>query len=86
MLHEIQWDMNAKRVVIKGLNYVGYVIDYGAVFCTVRLLSGTLMFVPRNLIQVMKERTDSISLQPGQKDYPVIRTARCRKGFCKSVP
>jgi hypothetical protein len=48
--------MNAKRVVIKGLNYVGYVIDYGAVFCTVRLLSGTLVFVPRNLIQGKKMR------------------------------
>jgi len=46
--------MIAKTVVIKGLNYVGYVIDYGPVFCTVRLLSGTLVFVPRNLIQVRK--------------------------------
>jgi hypothetical protein len=46
--------MIAKSVMIKGLNYVGYVIEYGAVFCTVRLLSGTLVFVPRKLIQVRK--------------------------------
>jgi hypothetical protein len=55
-LPKLQHNMTTKRVMIKGLNYIGYVIDYGAVFCTVRLPSGTLFLVPRNLIQKKKER------------------------------
>jgi uncharacterized membrane protein len=55
-LPKLQQKMIAKRVMIKGINYVGYVIDYRPVFCTVRLLSGTIFFVPRNLIQNKKEK------------------------------
>jgi len=46
--------MNAENVKITSLNYVGRVIEYGEVFCTVRLPSGTLIFAPRNLLKPVK--------------------------------
>jgi hypothetical protein len=46
--------MIAKIVIIKGLNYVGQVVDFGELFCTVRLVSGTLVFAPRNLVRLVR--------------------------------
>jgi hypothetical protein len=55
-LLSLEANMIARKVNIKGLDYVGRVIDCGEVFCTVRLLSGTLVVVPRKLVQLINER------------------------------
>jgi len=55
-LLSVKANMIARKVNIKGLNYVGRVIDCGEVFCTVRLLSGTLVVVPRKLVQLINEK------------------------------
>ena len=42
------------KVKIPSLNYSGHIIESGKVFQTVRLLTGTLVLVPRHLLQVLE--------------------------------
>jgi len=59
------------KVKVLPFNYIGYIVEHGQLFHTVRLASGTLIIAPINLIEAVEKARDS--------------TASEEKGFVKAI-
>ena len=47
------------KVKVLPFNYIGYIVEHGQLFHTVRLASGTLIIAPINLIEAVEKVRDS---------------------------